>query len=167
MKKRLPRRMKSWGEGGCRVTAALVWKSLAVFLSSIFPIVECKGAVVLARILGVPHLLAGVLSAIGSFLPVPVVLYTQHGVRLGREQKKKGIPESIRKYVDRYGCLALLVIIAIPFTGMGCWLGAIVARVMHLDKLKAAVCIFIGNVIAVLVMTGCVHGVVTGFRLLM
>ena len=148
------------------MTAAMVWKSLAVFFASIFPIVESKGAVVLARVLGVPHLLAGILSATGSFLPVPVVLYTSHGKRLGREQKKKGIPESIRKYVDRYGCLALLVIIAIPFTGMGCWLGALVARIAHLNKLRSAICIFIGNVIAVLVMTGCVHGVVTGFRLL-
>ena len=148
------------------MTATLAWKSLAVFFASIFPIVESKGAVVIARILSVPHLLAGVLSATGSFLPVPVLLYTRHGKRLGREQKKKGIPESIQKYVDRYGCLALLVIIAIPFTGMGCWLGAIVARIAHLNKIKAAICIFIGNVIAVLVMTGCVHGVVTGFRLL-
>ena len=148
------------------VTAALLWKSAAVFFASIFPIIESKGAVVLARVLGVPHLLAGVLSAIGSFVPVPIVLYTQHGHRLGKEQKKKGIPENIRKYIDRYGCVALLMIIAIPFTGMGCWLGAIVARVMKLNKLKSAICIFIGNVIAVLVMTGCVHGVVTGFKLL-
>ena len=149
------------------MTATMVWKSLAVFFASVLPIVECKGAVVLARFLQVPHVLTVVLCAVGSYLPALFLLYTKRGRELGLQQKKKkGIPEKFRKYLERYGSWALLVLIAIPFTGMGCWLGSMVARIMHMDKNRAAIGIFIGNFIAVLVMTGCVHGIHTGIKLL-
>ena len=149
------------------MSVALIWKSLAIFFVSALPVVESKGAVVLARFLQVPHLLTVVLCAVGSYIPVPFLLYTKRGKEIGLQRKRKGIPESIRKYVERYGSWALLVIIAIPFTGMGCWLGAMVARIMRLDKNRAAIGIFIGNVIAVLVMNGVVHGAVTGIRMLL
>ena len=149
------------------MTIALVWKSLAVFFVSILPILECKGAVVVARVLGVPHVLTVTLCAVGSYLPALFLLYTKRGHELGmRRKKEKGIPEKFRKYLERYGSWALLVLIAIPFTGLGCWLGAMVARIMHMDKIRAAIGIFIGNLIAVLVMTGCVHGIHTGIKLL-
>ena len=148
------------------MTVTMLWKSLVVYFVSVLPFAECKGAIVLARVLQVPHLLAGVVSLIGSYTPVPFLLYTKRGKQMGLEQKKKGIPEKFRTYIQRYGCLALLVMIAIPFTGMGCWIGAMLARIMRLNKLKAAVCIFIGNAIAVLVMSGAVHGIVTGLKLL-
>ena len=150
------------------MSTAMVWKSLAVFFTSILPIVECKGAVVLARFLQVPHVLTIVLSAVGSYLPVLFLLYTKRGREIGlKQKKKKGIPEKFRKYLERYGSWALLVLIAIPFTGMGCWLGATLARIMHMDKNRAAIGIFIGNIIAVLVMNGCVHGIHTGIKLLL
>ena len=149
------------------MTAAMVWKSLTVFFASALPIVECKGAVVLARILQVPHLLTVALCAVGSYAPVPFLLFTKRGKEFGLQQKrKKGIPEKFRRYLERYGSWALLALIAIPFTGMGCWLGAMLARIMHMDGKRAAIGIFIGNVIAVLVMTGCVHGIHTGIKLL-
>ena len=148
------------------MTATNVWHSITVFFVSMLPLVENKGAIVLAKLFGMPHLLSGVLCAVGSYVPVPILLYTSHGKRLGREQKKKGIPEAFRKYIERFGCPALLVLIAVPFTGMGCWLGAMIARIMKLNKLKAAVCIFIGNCIAVALLTGALHGIVVGVRAL-
>ena len=149
------------------MTSTTVWHSITIFFVSMLPLVENKGAIVLAKFFGMPHLLSGVLCALGSFVPVPILLYTNRLNRFGQQQKKKGIPDTFRKFIERYGSLALLVLIAIPFTGMGCWLGAMLARIMHLDKKRAAVGIFIGNVIAVLVMNGVVHGAVTGIRMLL
>ena len=147
--------------------ATTVWHSIAVFLVSMLPLVENKGAIVLAKVFGMPHLLSGILCALGSYIPVPLLLYTNRLNRFGQEQKRKGIPETFRKYIERYGSLALLVLIAIPFTGMGCWLGAALARIMKLNKLKAAVCIFIGNAIAVAILTGAVHGIVVAIEALL
>ena len=130
------------------------------------PLVENKGAIVLAKFFGMPHLLSGVLCALGSYVPVPLLLYTDRLKRFGQEQKKKGIPETFRKYIEQYGSLALLVLIAIPFTGMGCWLGAMLARIMKLNKHRAAICIFIGNAIAVAILTGALHGIVVAVEAL-
>ena len=148
------------------MTATTIWHSITIFFVSMLPLVENKGAIVLAKFFGMPHLLSGVLCTLGSYVPVPLLLYTNHLNRFGQEQKRKGIPEAFRKYIERYGSLALLVLIAIPFTGMGCWLGAALARIMKLNKLKAAVCIFIGNAIAVAILTGALHGIVVGVRAL-
>ena len=146
---------------------AIVWKSLAVFFISMLPLVENKGAIVLAKFFGMPHLLSGILCALGSYIPVPLLLYTNRLNRFGHQQKTKGIPETFRKYIERYGSLALLVLIAIPFTGMGCWLGAALARAMKLKKHRAAIGIFIGDLIAVALLTGAVHGIVVAVQTLL
>ena len=141
-------------------------KSLAIFFISMVPLVEGKGAVLLAKVMRMPLLLENVLAIIGSYIPVPFLLYSERGKQIQFKKQRKEIPEAVRKYVQRYGCWALLVIISIPFTGVGCWVSAIMARVMHMDKLKAAVCIFIGNAIAIIVMSGCISGILAAVRML-
>ena len=143
---------------------ALALKTLAVCLVSMLPLVEGKGAVVLARFFGLGHLYAGVLISIFSYLPVPFLLYTKAGHGIHLKKQRKSLPESVHRYIQRYGCAALLALIAIPFTGLGCYLGAILARVTKLNRHRAAVCIFIGNAIAIAVMAGCVHGIVVAVR---
>ena len=144
-----------------------VWRSIVIFLISILPLVESKGAILLARLWHLPFWLSGSLCAVGSFIPVPVLLYQKRLSHRRFSKKIWTIPESVQKYIERYGCWALLVAIAIPFTGMGCWLGALIARASHMEKLRAAVCIFIGNSIAIILLTGCVHGVVIAIEKLL
>ena len=144
----------------------LWWKSAVVFLTSIFPIVESKGAIMLARLWRLPFALSGPLCALGSFIPVPFLLYRQRS-KPPLSKKLWNIPDSLRRYVERYGCWALLLLISVPFTGMGCWLGALVARATHMEKKRAALCIFLGNAIAIALLTGCVHGLVTGVEKLL
>ena len=145
---------------------AMVIKSLAVFFVSMVPLVEGKGAVLLAKVMKMPLLIENVLAIIGSYIPVPFLLYTERGRNIQFKKQRKEVPEAVRKYVQRYGCWALLVIISVPFTGVGCWLGAIMARAMHIDKHRAAVCIFIGNAIAIILMSGCISGIIAAVKLL-
>ena len=146
---------------------AIFLRSVAVFFISMLPLVESKGAILLARLWRMPFLLSGTLCVVGSYLPVPVLLYRQGDEHVHAAKKHLNIPATVQKYIERYGCWALLVTIAIPFTGMGCWVGALLARATHMEKHKAAVCIFIGNLIAVVIMTGCIHGIVTAIGLLL
>lgn len=145
----------------------LWWKAIVVFLTSALPVVESKGAIMIARLWRLPLWLSGTLCAIGSFLPVPVLLYRQRSAPPRFFKKPWNIPDSVKKYIERYGCWALLVTIAIPFTGMGCWLGALIARAAKLEKTRAALCIFVGNVLAIVFLTGCVHGIITGIEMLL
>lgn len=145
----------------------MVWRSIAVFLMSALPLVESKGAIVVARLWHLPFWLSGTLCVLGSYIPVPILLYHKQINHVHLTKKLWTIPESVQKYIERYGCWALLVLIAIPFTGLGCWLGALIARASHLNKGRAAVCIFLGNLIAIVLLTGCVHGVVTAIEKLL
>lgn len=144
-----------------------VWKSIAVFLISTLPLVESKGAILLARLWHLPFWLSGSLCAVGSYIPVPILLFHKQVNHAHLTKKLWTIPDSVQKHIEHYGYWALLVLIAIPFTGLGCWLGALIARTSHMDKGQAAVCIFIGNLIAIILLTGCVHGVVTAIEKLL
>ncbi len=135
-----------------------IWRPVAVYASALLPFIESRGSVLLARVLNLPVRLSSALSIAGSYTPVPFLLYAKKSPKL-QSIKKKEPPENVRRLVRQYGCWALLVLIAMPFTGLGCWLGAIIARAMRLDRRKSAVSIFIGNAIAVLLMTGCLSGV--------
>ncbi len=140
------------------------WRAVVILLLSALPLVESKGAIVLARLWHLPLWLSGSLCAVGSYIPVPILLYHTKTGRWHLPKKLVKIPASVRKYVERYGCWALLVGIAIPLTGLGCWIGALIARTLHMDKRRSAVCIFIGNVISIAILTGCVHGVATAIE---
>ena len=137
-----------------------VCKSIAVVFMSALPLVESKGAVLVARLWRLPLWLSCTLCVIGSYIPVPILLYHKQVNHMHLTKKLWTIPESVQKHIERYGCWALLILIAIPFTGLGCWLGALIARTSHMDKFRAAVCIFIGNLIAIILLTGCIHGAI-------
>lgn len=91
-----------------------VWKSRVVFLMSIVPLVESKGAILVARLWHLPFWLSGTLCVIGSYIPVPILLYHKQVNHVHLTKKLWTIPESIQKHIERYGCWALLVLIAIP-----------------------------------------------------
>ena len=153
-------------EGGI-VVVDTIWRSIVVFFISALPLVESKGAILVARLWNLPFWLSATLCAIGSYIPVPVLLYHRQINHIHLTKKLWTIPESVQKHIERYGCWALLVLIAIPFTGLGCWLGALIARSSHMDKIRAAVCIFLGNLISIILLTGCVHGIVTAIEKLL
>ena len=138
-----------------------VWKAIVVFLMSALPLVESKGAILAARLWHLPLWLSSTLCVIGSYIPVPILLYHKQVNHVHLTKKLWTIPESVQKHIERYGCWALLALIAIPFTGLGCWLGALIARTSHMDKRQSAICIFIGNLISIILLTGCIHGIVT------
>lgn len=134
---------------------AAVWRSVMIFFAAALPFVEGKGAVLLARLMHMPARLSYALSVAGSYTPVPFLIYGGWNMPLPGPEK---LPERLRSYAARFGCWALLVLIAVPFTGLGCWLGALAARALKLDKNKSALAIFAGNAIALLLMTGCLSG---------
>ena len=49
-------------------------RSLAVFISSLLPFIENKGAIILAAALKLKWCLTYILTCIGSYLPVPLLL---------------------------------------------------------------------------------------------
>ena len=144
-------------------------RTLIVFFTSMLPFLECKGAILLGAGLKLNWFRCWVSTGIGSWLVVPPLLH-----------RKKALPRPIEAmtvkarikhpraaaFLQSHGCVGLLVLISVPFTGVGCWLGALTARLLHLQPRKAGAAILVGNVIASLITVLCVYGILTGIRLL-
>ena len=130
-------------------------KIILVMLSSMIPFVESRGAVTLGSALHMRWYYAWAAS-MASYLPVPYLL------ELNRIYRKR--PDKLEKYqhwFDRWGVWGLFLALFLPFTGVGCYLAALLARSMHLDEKKACRVIFLGNACGALLATGCIYGFFT------
>ncbi len=142
---------------------------LAVFFTSMLPIIELRGALPLAINLFHFHWSkAFILSFSGNLLPIPFILFLlQPAVRflqriklfasffnwLFTRTKKKG------KIVERYQEIGLAIFVAIPLPATGAWTGAILAALLGMKFKKSLFAIAVGVFIAgVIVTTLCLLG---------
>jgi len=135
---------------------------LIVFLVSLLPIVELRGAVPLGVFLGLdPWTLFG-LAVLGNMLPVPFIILLARPVvnfflrtkllrPLGNwlEQKVKKNREKVVKY-EIWG---LFLFVAIPLPGTGAWSGALIAALLDIRMKYALPAIVLGVLIAGVLMT--------------
>ena len=69
--------------------------------------------------------------------------------------------------LKKYGPPALFVCVCIPFTGVGCWIGSMLARLTDMDERRAGLAIFGGTLVSgVLTILG-VYGLVGGLQYLL
>lgn len=102
------------------------------------------------------------IAIIGNFLPIPFILlffkYVEKFLRKYNFWKKimDWLFDRTRKRADsrirRYEYLGLLIFIAIPLPFTGAWTGALIAYLFNLDFTKSLITIFIGLVIAAIIM---------------
>ena len=149
--------------------AGTLLKSILVFLTSMLPITENKGAITLGAAMKLKWYISWLAGAFGSYVVVPVIVFMKkrRDALLERmtERLKTKHPKLVA-YMKKYGCAGLLVVISIPVSGIGCWFGAMAARFLKLDQKKACIAIFVGNVIGCFLTAMCVYGIFTGIRLL-
>ena len=137
---------------------------LAVFLTSMLPIVELRGALPLA--INVFHIAwpkAFLISFLGNIIPVPFILWLLKPIVkiLSRikplgiffewlfERTRRRSNELIKKYEE----VGLLAFVAIPLPMTGAWTGALVAFLFGLDFKKSLLIITIGVFIAGIIVT--------------
>ena len=148
-------------------------RSLAVFVSSIVPFIENKGAIVLAAALKLKWYLTYLLTCVGSYLPVPLLLRLKkhplgesaHSPKL--LQKAHQALERHEAQLKKYGPPALFVVVCIPFTGVGCWIGSMLARLTDMDKKRAALALFGGTLVSGAITLLGVYGLVGGLQYLL
>ncbi len=137
---------------------------LAVFITSMLPIVELRGALPLAiNVLGIPWPKAFAISFIGNMIPVPLILWLLKPTvnilskikPLGRffnwlfdRTRKKG-----NRLIEKYEEIGLLAFVAIPLPGTGAWTGALIAFLFGLEFKKSVLVIGMGVFIAGIIVT--------------
>lgn len=148
----------------------MFWKILIVFLISMVPLIELRGAIPVAvgLDLGLPEWLVLIVAIIGNIVPAPFIYFFARKIlKWGSKQNwsplqkfsnfclKKGEKggEKLLKKAGNYGTyLALFLFVAVPLPGTGAWTGTLAASILKLDFKKTMIAIIAGILTAGLIM---------------
>ncbi len=138
-------------------------KFIMTFLISMVPVVELRGGLPYGIGSGLSLPAAATAAILGNLLPVPFILmfierifiwlkkdFPRMNQLIGKLEKRA---EEKQEIVDKYGALGLVLLVAIPLPGTGAWTGSLVAALMRMKLKKAVPCIFVGVIIAAILMT--------------
>ena len=133
-----------------------------VFIVSLMPILECRGGLIVASLLGVDIVEAIPICVIGNFLPIPFILLFIK--RIFKWLKRFSITEKIVTKLENRAMnkseaikngefLGLMLFVGIPLPGTGAWTGSLVAALLDIDFKKALVAEILGILIATVIMS--------------
>ena len=136
-------------------------KALAVFIVSMMPIVELRGAIPFGVSLGLDWREVYILSVIGNIIPIPfIILFFRPVIEYMEKTKLFGkLASKLRhrtnnkiKNLNKYKMLGLFLFVAIPLPGTGAWTGSAIAALMKMRIKHSFVAIAAGVVSAGLIM---------------
>ena len=137
-----------------------------VFLISMVPLIELRGAIPIAIGMGLPAIPAIIVCAIGNMLPVPIIYFFARKFLLwGAKQRYLGKLCSFfvvkgeragQKLVEKAGrgglFMALMLFVGIPLPGTGAWTGALGASFLNMGFKSTTLSVSLGVVIAGIIM---------------
>lgn len=133
-----------------------------VFIVSLMPILECRGGLIVASLLGVDIVEAIPICIIGNFLPIPFILLFIK--KIFQWMKKFGPTGKLVAKLENRAMnksdalengefLGLMLFVGIPLPGTGGWTGSLIAALLDVDFKKALVAEIIGILIATVIMS--------------
>ncbi len=142
-------------------------KYIIIFLVSMVPIVELRGAIPIA--LDVYHLSlipSFLLCIVGNMLPVPLIyLFARKVLEWGKDKRVIGkfctwcltkgerAGNKLQKSIGKKGTfVALLLFVGIPIPGTGAWTGTLAASFLDLDFKKTVIAVMCGVLLAGIIM---------------
>ena len=148
---------------------------LIVFLISMVPIVELRGAIPVAVGMGLDPVISYIICIIGNMLPVPIIYFFARKVLIWGKDKKyigkfftfcieKGEKggKKLQKKAGRGLFIALMLFVGIPIPGTGAWTGTLAASLLDMDFKKSTLAVMCGVLLAGIIM-GLVSGGVFSF----
>ena len=133
---------------------------LTVFILCMMPIIELRGGLVAAKMLGVDLLPAMLICFIGTILPTPFILLfinkifdwmrNTRFVKLVDRMEAKG--RSKFAQIEKYKTFGLLIFVAIPLPGTGAWTGCLAATLLDLKFWPSVLAVLCGVMTAGLIM---------------
>lgn len=141
---------------------------LIVFIISLFPILECRGGLIAASLLGVNFWVALAISVVGNLLPIPFIFLfiekifnllkkTKHLGKLIIKLENKAMSKSDK--VVKYKRFGLLLFVGIPLPGTGAWTGALIAVLLKLNLKDSVISILLGVLMATGIMSFISYGI--------
>lgn len=147
-------------------------KYLIVFLISMVPLIELRGAIPYAVIFELPLIPSIIVAMVGNMLPVPFIFLFARKLLVWGQNKQliggfcrwcleKG-EKGGRKLEAKAGMglyMALLLFVGIPLPGTGAWTGTLAASLLDLDFKKSILYILLGLMLAAAIMVAASLGV--------
>lgn len=140
-------------------------KYLIVFLVSMVPLIELRGAIPYAVGFNLPLIPSYIIAIIGNMLPVPFIfLFARRILVWGSDKKyigkffnwclKKGKKggQKLEKKAGKGLYWALFLFVGIPLPGTGAWTGTLAASLLDMDFKKSVLYIMGGVILAGLIM---------------
>lgn len=138
-------------------------REILVFIISLLPVLELRGALLAATILKVQPVVAYILSIIGNVLPIPFILLFIKRIIEWMGNSKINFFKKIVKFlhkkveknkdtIEKYGYLGLVLFVGVPLPGTGAWTGCLIAALLDMDRKKSFACILCGVIMASIIM---------------
>ena len=150
----------------------MVWKYVIVFLVSMVPLIELRGAILITGPWGITNWISFVIAIVGNMIPVPFIyLFARKILEWGKDKKvigkffnwclvkgEKG-GRKLQKKAGKGLFLALLLFVGIPLPGTGAWTGTLAASILKLDFKKTVLAVMLGVLMAGIIMMLLTFGV--------
>lgn len=143
----------------------MLMKYIVVFLVSMVPLIELRGAIPIAVGMELNKLISFIIAIVGNMLPVPFIfLFARKILVWGKDKKfigkfftwclNKG-EKGGKKLEAKAGkglYWALFLFVGIPLPGTGAWTGTLAASILDLDFKKTIIAVMSGVLLAGLIM---------------
>lgn len=143
----------------------IVWTMLV----SMVPVIELRGGLPFGVALGLAPGAALAAAIVGNMIPVPFIIVYIRRILHWLRARSKWLDDRVSwlekrahlkgEVVTKYGFIGLCILVAIPLPGTGAWTGALVAAFLDMRLKKAIPAIFLGVVIAGLIVSVITYGV--------
>lgn len=141
-------------------------KYLLVFLISMVPLIELRGAIPVALGMDLNPVASYIICVLGNMLPVPIIYFFARKVLIWGKDKKyigkfftfcleKGerAGQKMVKAAGRGGLfVALMLFVGIPLPGTGAWTGALGASFLNMGFKSTVLSVSLGVIIAGIIM---------------
>ncbi len=140
-------------------------KYIIVFLISMVPLIELRGAVPYAIANGLEVLPSYIIAILGNMIPVPIIFFFARKVlEWGKDKPviggfftfclEKGHKggEKLKEKAGKGLYWALFLFVGIPLPGTGAWTGTLAASILDMDFKKSVIATVCGVILAGIIM---------------
>lgn len=147
----------------------MIHELLLTFGTAMIPVLELRGAIPVGVAAGLPPAAACIAAILGNMVPVPFIMLLIRrifdwlrttaffGPKIAWLEHRAHLKGRL---VRKYRLPGLMILVAIPLPGTGAWTGALVAALLDIRLRHAIPAIFLGVVIAGILITMLTMGLV-------
>ena len=151
------------------LTSLKFGRELIVFIISLMPILELRGGLIAAALLGLNGIRSFIICFIGNIIPIPFILWfitpifnylKKTKLFSGLVNKLENKAMSKEDKIEKLEYIGLLLFVGIPLPGTGAWTGCLIAALLNMNKKKAMLYAIGGVIMAGIIMMILSYGII-------